>query len=891
MTEEQKNSQAEQNSDQPDSKPAGDKRRQDKTRPMQPYEAPESGGPAPDIDEGPPPEPVDDIQEALVEAADQGDPTELKFDELPEPVPDLDEGPTPRPVDDIQEAIFAASEHGAPTEVEFDALPEPGDSGPKKVIRFDRPKPPAAEQPEAREFDKAEPKPEPTAPTPKPEPDPPPAAAPPLADFWPLLALFLVFRWLTLFLLKPGGFIRDWSDFDTYLGIAGLSDFSLYPFLDFWLEWPPLVPWLMVGAYKLALLLPPWPDDPRLWFVLILGTVFVLFEVGNFALIYRLARRFIQTPAILTRVMWLYAGLFPPVYAMLGFFDGTALFFILLSLELLLADRRLLSAASTGVGFMVKIVPALMLPVALRRLWFQYRHNRQEMGIEIGLYAVVFGLTVAILLTPFIIVPALNGDPQWWITSFQSILGRSGWETVWAVADGYYGFGAVNGNRMDPEAANFALDYTPRMAGWLWGVITLAFAALYAFIFTRPADYNRSRNVMAFGGLTIAIFMLWSKGYSPQFLVYLLPFIILLFPNGRGLTYALVLTGLNVLEQPVYFVLLPQAAWLLVLIVLARFLVITMLAVEFAVEIWGSTQPLASMGQLRPYVPLALGGLFAVFLVMLTPVMLRAYSDHRLDNSPAQNMVGFMQAQAQNGPSAETCPLGPESQRLYVSDQATYRQLYPHLNNAFDLRIAADLAELTNAPENNTLPTMSDLMPNSGLAWIVPNGPQAGRLQNLAAQQGRVVETFDFESFAAASLYNFSSTTAVCHPMARFSNGIDLHTFHTKVTPGEVVVTLFWEATTSQNQDLTVFTHLLDANGQWVAGHDSFPQNGAAPTGDWTPGVIQADTHRIAANLPPGEYTVVTGLYNNARVRLSAFGISGIGFEDRSVPLTTLQIP
>src|SRR5512135_2390558 len=110
------------------------------------------------------------------------------------------------------------------------------------------------------------------------------------SPFFVLLALFLVFRLLTLLLLRPGGFIRDWSDFDTFLGIAATSDYGLYPFLHYWLEWPPLVPWLAVGAYKLSLLCPPW-TNARLWFTLILGGVFLLFETGNFVLLYRIARR------------------------------------------------------------------------------------------------------------------------------------------------------------------------------------------------------------------------------------------------------------------------------------------------------------------------------------------------------------------------------------------------------------------------------------------------------------------------------------------------------------------------------------------------------------------------------------------------------------------------
>lgn len=843
MSEEQK--------DQPDPQPSESKDRQDKTRPRQP----QPGGPA-----------------------------EFDFDNLPEPVPELDEGPAPGPVDDIQGALFEASLQGAPTEVDFEALPEPGAKFQQKVVRFE-PKTPPAEEKVKQPVAEAPvlPQPEPTIPeletTP---PPPPPEPSPPLSDFWPMLALFVVFRLLTLFLLKPGGFIRDWSDFDTYMGIAGLSDFSLYPFLDFWLEWPPLVPWLMVGAYKLSLLLPPWPDDPRLWFVLIVGVVLILFEVGNFVLIYRLARRFIQTPLLLSRVMWLYAGLFPPVYAMLGFFDTVALFFMLLTLELLLADRRLLSAVSIGVGFMVKIVPIFMLPVALRRLWFQYRHNHRDMGIEMGLYLVIVGLTMVVLLAPFIIIPVLDGGHQWWITSFRSMLGRSAWETVWAVADGYYGFGAVGGDRLNWAETNFAINHAPQVAGWLWGVISLAFAVLYIFIFTRPANYNQPRNVIALGGLTVAIFMLWSKGYSPQFLVYLLPFIILLFPYGRGLTYALVLTALNVLEQPVYFVLLPQAMWLLTLVVIVRFLVIAIIALDMALEIW----PLAALIPLRRFAPITVGSVFAVILLVLTPFMLKAYNNHQLAQSSANTFVGFMRAQAQNIDAAN-CPTGPESQQVFVGDQATYRQLYPYLRQNFDLQVT------TGAPEGSNFPPTTNLLPNSGLAWILPTGPQAARLATAAAQKGRAVETFNFANLGTASLYNFSNDTINCYPQARFTGGIELVTHHVEEASGGVNVTVFWQARSPQYQNLTVFIHLLDANGQWIAGHDSVPQNGAAPVANWPVDTIRADSHYInlPANLPPGEYTIVAGIYNDAKVRLPVFGMNGIGFKDRSVPLITLRLP
>jgi hypothetical protein len=305
-----------------------------------------------------------------------------------------------------------------------------------------------------------------------------------------------------------------------------------------------------------------------------------------------------------------------------------------------------------------------------------------------------------------------------------------------------------------------------------------------------------------------------------------------------------------------------------------------------ALEIWGNTQSLGFLTQLRRYVPITVGSVFAVILLILTPIMLKAYSNDQLTRSTAGSFVGFMQAQAQNVDAAN-CPTGPESQRIFVGDQITYRQLYPHLRQNFSLQVT------TGAPEKSDFPSITNLLPDSGLAWILPTGSDAARLTNAANQKGRAVEAFNFANLGTASLYNFSNTNINCLPQARFSGGVELVTHHVEETSGGVTVTVFWQARSPQTQNLTVFTHLLDANGQWIAGHDSVPHNGAAPVTDWPVDTIQADAHYInfPANLSPGEYTIVTGLYNDAKVRLSAFNMNGIGFEDRSVPLGTLQLP
>jgi hypothetical protein len=842
---------------------------QDSTKPMAPYSASEAGGPVADIDEGPRSGPVDEIQQALFEAAQADLPTEVEFDELAIPLPGLDSGPRSRPVDDVQEAILEAVQAGRATDVDFETLPPPMlSTEPQKVVKFQsKPIPPQPVEP------------------PHPEPEiaavlPDAEVRPTTPDFWFILAIFVTFRFLTLLLLRPGGFIRDWSDFDTYFGIAGLSDYALYPFLDFWLEWPPLLPWLAVGAYKLALFLPPWPDDPRLWFILILGLVFILFEVGNFFLIYRLACRLFQDPAIIYRLLWFYAGLFPPIYAMLGFFDGMTLFFMLLSLELILADRRFVSAMASGVGFMIKIIPILMLPVALRRLWYQYRANVRDARIEAGLYTVIFGLTVVVLLAPFIIIPALNGAPQWWMTTARSIVGRSSWETIWAIAEGYYGFGAVGGDRFNPNVslAEFAIH-----TGWpggeiIWPLIALAFAGVYLYLFTRPADYSRPRNLVAFTGLTIAVFMLYSKGYSPQFLVYLLPFVLLLMPNGRGLTYALTLTGLNILEQPIYFVLLPTESWLLAFVVIARFVLFLLLTVEFGLVLWPAEDRLTTLGWVQQRIPLVLGGLAGLACLLLTPLSLWAYTNDQLTSTPVGDFAGFIEAQTEGQ---------PQKPRLLLNDQLIYRQLYPALGNTLDMQLADGGGRFEGAA------SVGDLVRGLEQVWVLPTGPQQNALSNAVAGRGELLGTYNFEGLGAVSLYTFQPNPVPLIAPARCTGGIELLTHQVEVGGGAINLTLYWRALETQTQNLKVFTQLLNSAGEQVAGHDSVPRNHTAPVTGWAVEVIQADPHRLdlPAGLPPDEYTLIVGLYNDFTERVRCIDPAGFGFPNHAISLEKLMLP
>jgi hypothetical protein len=83
--------------------------------------------------------------------------------------------------------------------------------------------------------------------------------------------------------------------------------------------------------------------------------------------------------------------------------------------------------------------------------------------------------------------------------------------------------------------------------------------------------------------------------------------------------------------------------------------------------------------------------------------------------------------------------------------------------------------------------------------------------------------------------------------------------------PGETVeVILYWRAYAPLDRQYTVFVHLLDASGEWVAGWDMMPRYNTYPTTDWPVVELIDDAHilPLSAGLPRGEYAIALGMYD-----------------------------
>lgn len=76
-------------------------------------------------------------------------------------------------------------------------------------------------------------------------------------------------------------------------------------------------------------------------------------------------------------------------------------------------------------------------------------------------------------------------------------------------------------------------------------------------------------------------------------------------------------------------------------------------------------------------------------------------------------------------------------------------------------------------------------------------------------------------------------------------------------------VTLYWQADKATKRPFTVFTHLLNQEGELVAQQDNWPVNGLWPPTCWQPGNTIPDSYTLSlAQLPPGNYTLLVGWYD-----------------------------
>jgi hypothetical protein len=514
--------------------------------------------------------------------------------------------------------------------------------------------------------------------------------------FITIFVLFAIFRLLAILLLRPGGFISDASDYDFYALWGQVEAMGYRTFENLWTAYPPLFPALMLPVFELASRMPPWVE-PRLAFHILFGLELLLFECGNLILIYRLARKlenaerdtgygirdtggvFGGLPAGVGAVVF-YALLFTPVFTLLGWFEAMPLFFLLLGLDLLVSDSRwgwVGSAVAAALGFLIKITPVMLAPVAVRWLgaklsWRAVREewfNPRSPGnlLRPALYGLIF-LGVVAGFGYWLV----GGELALAFSSLRVNAIRPPWQSLWAVLDGYYGYGLV-----PVDMRNLVgLERTHWESRLPWPWITAGFGLLYLWLYTRRYDWSSVRTPVALTGVSLLWLFLYSKGWSPQFLVWVLAFIVLLLPTFYGVVLACALSIVNVVESHLYLVLLPDEQWLLVGTVLVRTVLFVVLAVEWLGQIWPAPVVAGRLHRFSIQAGWLVMASVLVAALVAAPRTAQAYGARRLAEHPCREAISLLLAQPETAPS------------LLLSDQLDiWRDFYPWLRGRYPIRI------------------------------------------------------------------------------------------------------------------------------------------------------------------------------------------------------------
>jgi hypothetical protein len=689
--------------------------------------------------------------------------------------------------------------------------------------------------------------------------------------FLALLLLFAGFRFFAILLFRPGGFIADNSDYEFYYAWGLTLPMGYTTFENLWTAYPPLFPALMLPIFVWASHIPPWVE-PRLAFHLLFGLELLIFEIGNFILIYRLARRLeaesdredAHRISLPLRATVFYALLFAPVYTLLGWFEAMPLFFLLLGLDLLLSRRRglwLASAVAAALGFLVKLTPMMLVPIAVR--WFGARlsfaavrqewFNRRSPGnlLKPALYILVFaGVVIGVGL------PLARFNPALALSSFTINGLRPPWQSVWALIDGYYGFGLVPIDMRNLRGLAAGNQWESALP-WTW--ITLGFALLYLWLYTRRYDWTRVRTPVAFAALSVIWLFLYSKGWSPQFVVWVLAFIVLLRADMVGVLLALMLTLLNVVESSVFLILLPDERWLMATTVLARTALLILLAVDFAGQIWPA--PARGRQLQRAAVGLSAVVMTTALVVMAfgAPRAAQAYQARRLVEHPCREAIAYLNAEA-----------GGLTRTLAMDDTTLWSELNPWLHTAYDL-IVVDGYNPDDRPAAVVQAEKLADLSAQGEFWWVERSEAARTLAwspaaaNFLATPG--VYSSDVQQLGACSLAR--AFTLPVAPLASFTvtdGQIDLRglALGTAQAGAPLPVVLYWQTPAATEGSYTVFTQLFAPDGQMAAQQDNLPVGGLAPTSTWTPGQPVRDAYKLAIppDASPGLYTLHVGLYD-----------------------------
>jgi uncharacterized membrane protein len=315
--------------------------------------------------------------------------------------------------------------------------------------------------------------------------------------------------------VPDGGLLRAarYRDVHLYQGFAHAVFDGRVPYRDFFMEYPP-------GA--LAVFLPPAiAGDAHynaafkvLMALCGVGTIFLV------ALI--LARLGVSAARLWTAVMLLALAPIALGPISLNTYDAWPALLTVATLFLLVAGAPLVALGLLGVAFAAKVYPIVLLPPTLIFVW-----------VNVGRRAVLEGVAAFTAAAAVIAVPFLALAPHGLAESFRAQAARglqveSLGGSLLAVADRLGLYDATVVHHTAPAISYEVVGALPDALAVVSSVAQIAAVLLVAALYLRARDGSWLLAVSF--AAAIAGFLAFTRFFSPQYLVWLVPFVVFLEP-------------------------------------------------------------------------------------------------------------------------------------------------------------------------------------------------------------------------------------------------------------------------------------------------------------------------------------------------------------------------
>jgi hypothetical protein len=332
-----------------------------------------------------------------------------------------------------------------------------------------------------------------------------------------LIILFLLSAVKILFI--PLDQLRGLGDITHFYHLAQIPGL---PFIDYWVEFPPVPVYLFEFFYWIV------REDFQKFSILFLFFI-SLVNVGNFYLVSIILNKIEPIkPQLRKNLLFFYliVMLFLPYNW--WYFDGLTLIFLLLGLSHFLNKKFLMSVVFISFGVLTKLFPLLFFVVFIKQ-----KLNWRVIIKSISLLILIVGIPYLLL---FLISPEMTR------ASLVSQAMKGSWETIWALMDGNYHTGNFGPlwERLDPSTAYNQIGNT----SLLDPKITLIFFGLFGLLGIWRKKIHSPRQIAQFVLFTFCVFFIWSVGWSPQWVLYIIPFLLFSIPDFH---WGILISGLFIL--------------------------------------------------------------------------------------------------------------------------------------------------------------------------------------------------------------------------------------------------------------------------------------------------------------------------------------------------------